>query len=182
MTSSPSMDILISSNLERLIYKIAGNDAKENEMFMRQLREEGRYSITEDMKKMLVDFVGGYATEEETAQAIARIYKSDNYIIDTHTAVAAHVYKQYVEKSGDTTPTVIASTASPYKFTRSVMNAIDQSYDSRSDFELVDELNRLSKVKVPEAIEDIRTAPVLHDTVVDAADMCAEVKRILGIN
>lgn len=182
LTSSPSMDILISSNLERLIYKIAGNDAKENEMFMRQLREEGRYSITEDMKKMLVDFVGGYATEEETAQAIARIYKSDNYIIDTHTAVAAHVYKQYVEKSGDTTPTVIASTASPYKFTRSVMNAIDQSYDSRSDFELVDELNRLSKVKVPEAIEDIRTAPVLHDTVVDAADMCAEVKRILGIN
>ena len=181
LTSSPSMDILISSNLERLIYKIAGDDAKKNEEFMRQLREEGKYVITEDMKKSLSDFVGGYATEEEAAQAIERIYKSDDYIIDTHTAVAAHVYEQYVEKSGDKTPTVIASTASPYKFTRSVMNAIDQSYDSRSDFELVDELNRLSKVKVPQAIEDIRTAPVLHDTVVDADDMCAEVKRILGI-
>lgn len=181
LTSSPSMDILISSNLERLIYKIAGDDAKKNEEFMRQLREEGKYVITEDMKRALSDFVGGYATEEETAQAIERIYKSDDYIIDTHTAVAAHVYEQYVAKSGDKTPTVIASTASPYKFTRSVMNAIDQSYDSRSDFELVDELNRLSKVKVPQAIEDIRTAPVLHDTVVDADDMCAEVKRILGI-
>ncbi|MDY2790944.1 MAG: threonine synthase [Lachnospiraceae bacterium] len=181
LTTSPSMDILISSNLERLIYKIAGNDAKKNATFMEQLKGEGKYTITEEMKAALSEFVGGYATEKETAEVIAKIYKQDNYIIDTHTAVAAHVYEQYVADTKDTTPTVIASTASPYKFTRSVMDAIDPAYDVKTDFELVDELNRLSKVAVPQAIEDIRTAPVLHDTVVDAKDMCAQVKRILNI-
>lgn len=181
LTTSPSMDILISSNLERLIYKIAGNDAKKNAAFMEQLKGEGKYTITEEMKAALSEFVGGYATEKETAEVIAKIYKQDNYIIDTHTAVAAHVYEQYVADTKDTTPTVIASTASPYKFTRSVMDAIDPAYDVKTDFELVDELNRLSKVAVPQAIEDIRTAPVLHDTVVDAKDMCAQVKRILNI-
>ena len=181
LTTSPSMDILISSNLERLIYKIAGNDAKKNAAFMEQLKGEGKYTITEEMKAALSEFVGGYATEKETAEVIAKIYKQDDYIIDTHTAVAAHVYEQYVADTKDTTPTVIASTASPYKFTRSVMDAIDPAYDVKTDFELVDELNRLSKVAVPQAIEDIRTAPVLHDTVVDAKDMCAQVKRILNI-
>ena len=181
LTTSPSMDILISSNLERLIYKIAGNDAKKNAAFMEQLKGEGKYTITEEMKAPLSEFVGGYATEKDTAEVIAKIYKQDNYIIDTHTAVAAHVYEQYVADTKDTTPTVIASTASPYKFTRSVMDAIDPAYDVKTDFELVDELNRLSKVAVPQAIEDIRTAPVLHDTVVDAKDMCAQVKRILNI-
>ena len=181
LTTSPSMDILISSNLERLIYKIAGNDAKKNAAFMEQLKGEGKYTITEEMKAALSEFVGGYATEKETAEVIAKIYKQDDYIIDTHTAVAAHVYEQYVANTKDTTPTVIASTASPYKFTRSVMDAIDPAYDVKTDFELVDELNRLSKVAVPQAIEDIRTAPVLHDTVVDAKDMCAQVKRILNI-
>lgn len=181
LTTSPSMDILISSNLERLIYRIAGNDAKKNAAFMEQLKGEGKYTITEEMKAALSEFVGGYATEKETAEVIAKIYKQDDYIIDTHTAVAAHVYEQYVADTKDTTPTVIASTASPYKFTRSVMDAIDPAYDVKTDFELVDELNRLSKVAVPQAIEDIRTAPVLHDTVVDAKDMCAQVKRILNI-
>lgn len=181
LTTSPSMDILISSNLERLIYKIAGNDSKKNAAFMEQLKGEGKYTITEEMKAALSEFVGGYATEKETAEVIAKIYRQDDYIIDTHTAVAAHVYEQYVADTKDTTPTVIASTASPYKFTRSVMDAIDPAYDVKTDFELVDELNRLSKVAVPQAIEDIRTAPVLHDTVVDAKDMCAQVKRILNI-
>ena len=181
LTSSPSMDILISSNLERLIYKIAGNDAEANKAFMESLSAEGRYEITDKMKSGLSDFVGGYATEEDTRNIISKIYKNDNYIIDTHTAVAAHVYEQYVSRTKDSTVTVIASTASPYKFTRSVMNAIDSSYDSKTDFELVDELNRLSGVAVPQAIEDIRTAPVLHDTVVDADDMCKQVKNILGI-
>ena len=182
LTSSPSMDILISSNLERLIYKIAGNSATKNAELMKALNEAGKYEITDEMKSGLAEFFGGYATEEDTSKVISKIYKEDGYIIDTHTAVAAHVYEQYVAKTGDKTPTVIASTASPYKFTRSVMNAIDSAYDAKSDFELVDELNVLSKVAVPQAIEDIRTAPVLHDTVVDADQMCNQVKTILGIN
>jgi len=182
LTSSPSMDILISSNLERLIYKIAGNNAEKDAELMKALTTEGKYTITPEMKEKLAEFYGGYATEEETAATIKKIYQEDDYIIDTHTAVAAAVYDKYVAETGDQTPTVIASTASPYKFTRSVMNAIDHTYDSKSDFELIDELNRLSGVAVPQAIEDIRTAPVVHDTVCDKSEMEATVKKILKLS
>ena len=181
LTTSPSMDILISSNLERLIYKIAGESGDTNKELMKSLSETGVYEITEDMKAQLSDFYGGYATEAETAQVIKEVYDKSGYIIDTHTAVAAKVYKKYAAETGDETPVVIASTASPYKFTRSVMNAIDPAYDAKSDFELVDELSALSGVKVPQAIEDIRTAPVLHKTVCETEDMRAEVEKYLGI-
>ncbi len=181
LTTSPSMDILISSNLERLIYKIAGNDPAKNKELMTALNQTGEYTITDDMKANLESFFGGYATEAETAETIKKVYESDDYIMDTHTAVAATVYDKYLATTGDTLPTVIASTASPYKFTRSVMNAIDEKYDAQSDFELVDELNRLSGVKVPQAIEDIRTAPVRHDIVCDKEDMLTEVKKFLGV-
>ena len=181
LTTSPSMDILISSNLERLIYRIAGNDAEKNKALMQALNGEGEYTITDDMKKQLADFYGNYASEAETAATIKRVYESDQYIMDTHTAVAAAVYDKYVKETGDTTPTVIASTASPYKFTRSVMNAIDSAYDKQTDFELVDELNKLSGVKVPQAIEDIRQAEVRHNIVCDKEDMLAEVKKFLNI-
>lgn len=181
LTTSPSMDILISSNLERLIYRIAGNSAEKNSQLMKSLRETGKYEITPDMKAQLSDFYGNYATEEEDAAAIKRLYEDTGYVIDTHTAVAATVYEKYKKDTGDDTVTVIASTASPYKFTRSVMNAIDSKYDSMSDFELVDELSKLSNVAVPKAIEEIRTAPVLHDTVCEVDEMSASVKKILGI-
>ena len=181
LTTSPSMDILISSNLERLIYQTAGRDAEKNNEFMKELNTNGVYTITDDMKEQMKDFYGNYATEEETAQTIKEVNTKADYIIDTHTAVAASVYKKYEKETGDTTKTVIASTASPYKFTRSVMNAIDSSYDSKTDFELIDELEKLSGVKVPQAIEDIRSAAVLHDTVCETEDMCKEVKKILNI-
>jgi threonine synthase len=181
LTSSPSMDILISSNLERLIYRIAGDDSEKNGELMKALTSEGKYEITADMKAKLSEFYGNYASEEETAATIKKVYKSDNYIMDTHTAVAATVYDKYVAATGDKTPTVIASTASPYKFTRSVMEAIDSKYASQSDFELVDELNKLSGVKVPQAIEDIRSAAVLHDTVCDKSEMEQTVRSILDL-
>lgn len=181
LTTSPSMDILISSNLERLIYRIAGNDAVKNKELMSALNGQGEYTITDDMKSRLADFYGGFATEEETSQTIKKVYESDDYIMDTHTAVATTVYNKYLKDTGDCTPTVIASTASPYKFTRSVMNSIDEAYDKYSDFELVDELNRLSGVKVPQAIEDIRTAPVRHNTVCDKDEMLDTVKKFLGV-
>lgn len=179
LTSSPSMDILISSNLERLIYKIAGASAEQNAAFMKQLVEEGKYCITDSMKEKLTDFCGGYATEEDTAAVIKAIYDKCGYIIDTHTAVAASVYEKYRKESGDDAKTVIASTASPYKFTRSVMNAIDEKYDSMGDFELVDELSRLSGVKVPRAIEEIRDASVLHDIVCEVEQMPEVVRDFL---
>ena len=181
LTSSPSMDILISSNLERLIYRIAGNSATENAKLMKSLKDTGKYEITSQMKEQLGDFYGNYATGAEDAATIKKIYDNDNYIVDTHTSVAATVYEKYKKETGDETKTVIASTASPYKFTRSVMDAIDSKYASMTDFELVDELCRISGVKIPKAIEDIRTAPVLHDTVCEVNEMCDNVKRILGI-
>lgn len=181
LTTSPSMDILISSNLERLIYRIAGNSATENAKLMKSLKDTGKYEITSQMKEQLGDFYGNYATEAEDAATIKKIYDNDNYIVDTHTSVAATVYEKYKKETGDETKTVIASTASPYKFTRSVMDAIDSKYASMTDFELVDELYRISGVKIPKAIEDIRTAPVLHDTVCEVNEMCDNVKRILGI-
>ncbi len=181
LTSSPSMDILISSNLERLIYKIAGASAVKNKELMDSLKADGKYDITEAMKAELADFYGNYTSEADTAATIKDLYDKTGYIIDTHTAVAANVYKKYVADTKDETKAVIASTASPYKFTRSVMNAIDAKYDSMTDFELVDELCKLSGVTVPQAIEEIRTAPVLHDTVCEVNEMCAEVKKFLGI-
>ena len=181
LTTSPSMDILISSNLERLIYRIAGDNSEMNAELMKALTSEGKYEITDEMKSNLAEFYGNYANEAETADTIKKVYESDNYIMDTHTAVAACVYDKYVAATGDKTPTVIASTASPYKFTRSVMEAVDASYASQSDFELVDELNKISGVAVPQAIEDIRSAAVLHDTVCDKSEMEATVRNILGL-
>ena len=181
LTTSPSMDILISSNLERLIYRIAGADAKKCAELMQALSAGGEYTITEKMKSQLGDFYGNFCTEEETAAAIAGVFKNSHYVIDTHTAVAAGVYDKYVKETGDKLPVVIASTASPYKFTRSVMDALGVDTEGKDDFALADELCILSGVKIPQAVETIRTAPVLHDRVVDAPDMPKAVKEILGI-
>lgn len=182
VTTSPSMDILISSNLERMIYRIAGNDAKQCAKFMAALTKDGEYVITDAMKAELSEFFGAFGSEEETAVKIKEVYDKEGYVMDTHTAVAAVAYDKYKAATGDDkTPTVIASTASPYKFTRSVMDAIDPAYDAEDDFELVDELNKVSKTAIPKAIEEIRTAPVLHDTVCEIAAMEDEVKKILGI-
>ncbi|MCR4617197.1 MAG: threonine synthase [Lachnospiraceae bacterium] len=179
LTTSPSMDILISSNLERLIYRIAGNNAERNSELMADLSSKGIYSITDEEKKQLKDFYGGYADEKETADEIARVYKACGYVMDTHTAVASSVYHKYEEKTGDKTVTVIASTASPFKFTRSVMNAIDKKYDAYDDFTLIDELSKLANVKIPQAIEDIRTAPVVHDHVCEINEMPDVVRGFL---
>ena len=182
LTTSPSMDILISSNLERLIYRIAGNDPEKTSELMKALTVNGRYQITEEMKKELDDFYGNYASEEETAETIRRIYEECGYVIDTHTAVAASVYDKYRKETGDETKTIIASTASPYKFTRSVMEAIDRGkYAAMDDFALIDALEEVSQVSVPRAVKELKDAPVLHDTTVEADEMSEIVKKILGV-
>lgn len=181
LTTSPSMDILISSNLERLIYRIAGNDPAKNAEFMKALAENGKYEITAEMKAQLADFYGNYATEKETADVIKEIYDAADYVLDTHTAVAAKVYKKYKEATNDVRKTVIASTASPYKFARSVMSAIDSKYEGMGDFELIDELTKISGVAEPNAIKEIRSAEVVHDTVCQVNEMKDVVKKFLGI-
>jgi len=181
LTSSPSMDILISSNLERLIYMIAGADAEKDQELMDALKAEGRYDITPEMKEKLSDFAGGYATEEETRAAIRDTYQSTGYVMDPHTAVAVHVCRAYRKDSGDQRKQLIASTASPYKFVKSVMTAIDEKYGSMEEFALIDELEKASGTPVPHAIEEIRNAQILHTRECDVDKMKDTVKEILAI-
>ena len=179
LTTSPSMDILISSNLERLIYRIAGNSEAADRELMQDLAKDGKYEITDAMKKELADFYGNYASEQETADAIAKLYSDTGYVIDTHTAVAAAVYGKYREETYDETKTVIASTASPYKFTSSVLAAIAPEYDTLPVLEQVDKLSALANTEIPRAIEEIRTAPVLHTTECDVDQMPETVRAFL---
>ena len=181
LTNSPSMDILISSNLERLIYMIAGQDANKNSELMQALKSKGVYELTDEMKANLDDFAAGYATEAEVRETIAEVYKKTGYVIDTHTAVAAKVCKAYQDASKDEKKTVIASTASPYKFARSVMTAIDDKYDALEEFDLIDSLEVISNVDIPNAVEEIRNAEVLHTRECDADKMEETVKTILGV-
>lgn len=181
LTSSPSMDILISSNLERLIYHIAGDSTEVDAAYMEKLSKEGKYQITDDMRSKLADFYGGFATEEETFAAIARLFKENSYLIDTHTAVAASVYNKYREETGDKTVTVIASTASPYKFTRSVVNALGKGDDSADDFALADKLSQISGVAIPDAVTSIRNAEIRHKKVVDKSEMEGAVRDFLNV-
>lgn len=180
LTSSPSMDILISSNLERLIYLIAGNDSDKNRELMASLSGNGAYSITDSMREKLSDFYGNFASEEETAQTIRTLYEKNGYIIDPHTGVASCVYGKYKEETKDSAPAVIVSTASPYKFTRSVMNAVG-SGGAEDDFALADRLFELSGVRIPRAVEEIRNAPILHDRVCEKDEMKQTVREILGL-
>ena len=181
LTTSPSMDILISSNLERLIYLICGEDSEKTKELMEELKTTVKYTITPEMKEKLADFAAGYSTEEETAESIHDTYQKTGYVMDTHTAVAAHVCGQYRAKSGDQTKCVIASTASPYKFVKSVMSAIDAENANADEFDLLPKLQEVSGVPMPQAIKDILDAKILHDLECDADKMKETVKGILNV-
>ena len=157
LTTSPSMDILISSNLERLVCMLTSQE--ETAKLMKSLAEKGEYSMTAKAD----DIVGEYADEEETATAIRTMYTNADYVLDTHTAVAYAAYNKYIEESGDTTPTVIVSTASPYKFAKDVCTAIDEKYKDCDPFELMKELEKISGVKIPAPVVDIEKREVLHN-------------------
>ena len=179
LTSSPSMDILISSNLERLIYLSTCCDAEETKKRMEELSKDGKYSVTDEMRARMADFVGGYADQAANAAEIKRLYDETGYMIDTHTGVASCVYHNYVKETGDTKKTVIASTASPYKFSRSVMEAIFGSEEGKGEFELIDEMEKASGVKIPQAIEEIRKAEIRHNRQCKPEEMEKTVSEIL---
>ena len=181
VTNSPSMDILISSNLERLIYSLCEENENANKVLMNQLKEQGSYCITKEMQEKLQDFYGNFATQEETLHTIQSIFKDDNYVIDTHTAVATCVYDKYLEETRDITKTIIVSTASPYKFASSVLEALEGKATLRTEFEQIEELEKISKVPVPKAVEELKDALVLHNRVCDKEDMKYIVKKILGL-
>lgn len=181
LTSSPSMDILVSSNLERLVFEASGGNTKKTASLMKSLRQTGKYEITDEMRQRMSDFYGGYADENRVFSEIRRVYKDSRYVIDPHTAVASAVWHDYAEQTGDHTVTVIASTASPYKFARDVLSSLDEKYRSFSDDELSDALSEVSGVPIPGAIRELRTAKVRHNTVVDVADMEQSVRDILKV-
>ena len=181
LTDSPSMDILISSNLERLIYLSVGCDSSKNKALMDNLKEKGIYELGKSFEKIKEHFEGEYASWDECSNKIKKLYENTGYIIDTHTAVAAASYDKYVQKTNDKTATVIASTASPFKFSRSVMKAIDASYEKEEDFKLIDILSKSGDIKIPNAIEEIRNADIRHKTVCEINEMKKLVMENMGL-
>ena len=175
LTSSPSMDILVSSNLERLIYAISGEDAKLNLKLMKSLNEKGEYEITPDMKEKLKDFIGGYATEEDTRVTIKSVFQKTGYTLDPHTAVATHVGEKCGHKN------LVVSTASPYKFIGSVMTSLDSKKVAKEELELINELAQMSGVKVPKVLRETLNASINEANDCEADKMKEMVKKILEL-
>ncbi len=180
VTTSPSMDILVSSNLERLIFHLVGNDATKTKELMESLVATGQYQLSNFDADILDLFAAAYADEAETAAEIKRVYEASDYIEDPHTAVASAVYQKYRSQTGDTAKTVIASTASPYKFPVVAVEAVTGE-TGLGDFEALTKLHTLSGVPVPPAVDGLETAPVRHRTSVAAKDMQAAVEDYLGL-
>lgn len=178
LTNSPSMDILISSNLERLLYHLSGGNGAEIKALMDALENEKVYSVSDKIKEGLKVFYGGFATVDETNETIGKVYKEYDYLMDTHTAVAYKVYENYVAETGDKTPTVIASTASPYKFADSVAAALGMD-QCANGFEYVKAVNEKTGVKIPAGLKDLENKPVRHTGVLDVDEMPKSVKGCL---
>lgn len=156
-TISPSMDILISSNLERLLFEMTGRDAERVSAWMQQLKDLGRYTVEEDVQaKIKQVFWADYASDEETRRTISRTWEKYRYLVDTHTAVGLHVYQKYREATGDAVPVIVASTASPYKFGGSVSRALlGEKAVQCSEFEALQALEKLTGVPIPKAIKGL---------------------------
>lgn len=180
VTTSPSMDILVSSNLERLIFHLVGNKADTTKRLMENLFTEGHYSLEEIDEQLFASFVAGFATEEETVADILRIWQENAYLEDPHTAVASAVCQRYQEETGDTTPTIIVSTASPYKFPVVAIEAITGQI-GLSDFEALALLKEVTGIIPPKAVDGLDTAEVRHKTVVATHQMQDAVEEYLGI-
>ena len=181
LTSSPSMDILISSNLERLIYLSTGCNSAKTAQLMEDLRTKGVYEVSEDMRQFMADFVGGFAEEPEVFKTIRDLKEEAGYVLDPHTAVASAVYKQYAEKTGDTRKTVVASTASPYKFAPNVMKALGYDVEHQDVFEVIDQLSEISGVPEPRAIREVRNAAIRHSEVCEISEMKKMVEDFLFV-
>ena len=184
-TVSPSMDILISSNLERLLYDMSGCDDQKIAGWMQELKDKGVYTVDEGVKAQLQSlFCGGFATDEETKAAIGKLYHEENYLCDTHTAVAIHVYQDYKKTTGDETPTVIASTASPFKFADAVLEGVTGEVSDADGFTMIDRLAELTKEEIPAPIAALKTAESRFFDVCDKdeASMTLEVTRLLQVS
>lgn len=183
-TISPSMDILISSNLERLLFEITNHDAIKVSAWMEELRKKGNYDVGPEVHQQVADyFWSDYCSDEETIAAIRKSWQEDHYLIDTHTGVALNVYEKYLESTGDDSVTVIASTASPFKFGKSVARAVlpPEMMADRNEFELLYLLEEYTGVAMPPAIKGLEKRPVIHKTVCQVDDMQKTVSQFLNL-
>ncbi len=182
-TMSPSMDILVSSNLERLLYRISGDDAEVTHEWMTALKTTGKYEVSDSVKALMKEkFFGGFCDDKKTQDTISRLFAENGYLCDTHTAVAVNVYEQYVAQTGDDTPSVIASTASPYKFSKSVLEAVapnDQLPDT--EFDMVDRLNEVTGMAVPAPLAGLKDKTARFSDVTEVDDMPKYVLSALEI-
>ncbi len=183
-TVSPSMDILISSNLERLLYEMSGKDAKRVSSWMQSLATEGAYQVGDDMHARINRlFYGGWTNREDTLGTIREIWENHRYVADTHTAVALDVYRRYHAETGDGTATVLASTASPFKFNDSVVGALfgQTGLEGKDEFDLLDVLSERTQWPIPASLAGLRERPVLHRDHCTAAGMSETVVELLGL-
>lgn len=181
-TISPSMDIIISSNLERLLFIMSGYNDKEIANYMSLLSTEGKYTVSDKIfDKVKNDFYAGCCDDLETKETIKNINEKYSYTPDTHTAVGIKVYLDYVNETGDNTKTVIASTANPYKFNKSVLEALtkEASLDDKDEFELLDMLNSESGLEIPKSLKSLKTKEIRFNTVCDKENMKAETNKFL---
>lgn len=180
-TSSPSMDIIVSSNLERLLFHLSKGDHKLVKEKMEELFRNGYYKIS---GLNLDDFYGNYSSGFETREAIRKLYEDYGYLMDTHTAVAYNVYEKYIKETKDKTKTVISSTASPFKFGETVAKAIGLNVDGKDEFTILDTLSKASAIEIPKAISDLRYKEVLHHNNCNKEDMADMIKNFLrvGVN
>lgn len=181
-TCSPSMDILISSNLERLLYLVTGqNDTLICDWFG-QLATNGKYEVNDTVKAVLKDeFFGGFCDDTDTKNTIKDIYNKYGYTCDTHTAVAVKVYQDYKAQTGDTTKTIIASTASPYKFSASVLQAIDGQVADIDEYDMVSILNERSNMPIPKSLAELKDKERRFKGSIEKADMKSFVLENLGL-
>jgi len=181
VTNAPSMDILVSSNLERLLFHLAGEDAAEIRSLMDQLAENGKYTVSESVKKGLDEyFSAGFATEDETTQIIGKLYNEEGYLVDTHTAVGYKVWKDYAKASGDCTPALIASTASPYKFAADVAESIGTGKGA-DPFDTIERLFAATGAHIPDGLKGLKDRKIIHTESIRKEDMKARVKTLLGL-
>ena len=183
-TISPSMDILISSNLERFLYDLSDGDDKLITDLMTKLNTEGKYEVPADIKaKMQELFDADCCDDKETMASIKKTFSESGYVMDTHTAVGKCVYDKYVQKSGDNAKTVIASTASPFKFNQSVLIALED-YNfvaGKDEFELLDLLEKKSGMKIPQSLAELKDRTPIFDTVVEKEEMANTVSDFLKV-
>lgn len=181
LTTSPSMDILVSSNLERLLFEISDRDDKKVNSLINSLNNKGYYEIDEDMSKNLNMFYGEYATQPEVEENINKVFKENNYLIDTHTCVAYTAYDKYKDNHVDETPTVIVSTASPYKFSKDVLLSLGKNIENLNEFEILEKLSLESKTDIPLPIKKLKDAKIIHSKNCEKNELKKEIENILKV-